>query len=153
MISDYFAELFVAGLFADNDWNVYFPHRDKGFDFIISKRIGEVEIIRPVQVKGKYPTDNKTDKSKYGYIGELTRTHEDMILAIPYFNNFRRDGTDLIAFMPFHTIKPHSKGFRCEPAMFKNGFAIPRRDYRQYFGDNGLVLLEENLNVTHINLD
>jgi hypothetical protein len=29
-ISDYFAELFVAGLLADAGWNVYFPHRDQG---------------------------------------------------------------------------------------------------------------------------
>lgn len=35
-VSDYFAELYVAGRLADAGWNVYFPHRDKGFDFIIS---------------------------------------------------------------------------------------------------------------------
>lgn len=74
-------------MFADNGWNVYFLHRDKGFDFIISKKIGDVEIIRPVQVTDKYPTDDKTDKTKYGYVGELTKIHEDMILAIPYFSS------------------------------------------------------------------
>jgi len=26
---DYFAELFVAGRFAEAGWNVYFPHRDE----------------------------------------------------------------------------------------------------------------------------
>ena len=54
---DYFAELYVAGLMANAGWNVYFPHRDKGMDFIISKTgADESEIIRPVQVKGKYPS-------------------------------------------------------------------------------------------------
>lgn len=38
-VSDYFAELFVAGRLADAGWNVYFPHRDQGFDFIITKTI------------------------------------------------------------------------------------------------------------------
>jgi hypothetical protein len=56
-VSDYFAELYVAGKFADEGWNVYFPHRDKGFDFIVSKQdSGAVQILMPVQVKGKYPT-------------------------------------------------------------------------------------------------
>ena len=54
--SDYFAELYVAGRFADAGWNVYFPHRDQGFDFVISKVIGVDTVLRPVQVKGKYPT-------------------------------------------------------------------------------------------------
>src|SRR5229473_1817256 len=59
-VSDYFAELYVAGRFADAGWNVYFPHRDKGFDFIISKPHAEVgQLIRPVQVKGKYPRVRK----------------------------------------------------------------------------------------------
>jgi hypothetical protein len=32
---DYFAELYVAGLMANAGWNVYFPHRDRGLDFIV----------------------------------------------------------------------------------------------------------------------
>jgi len=50
-VRDYFAELYVAGTFADAGWNVYFPHRDKGFDFIVSRsdsRTGHV--IRPVRI-------------------------------------------------------------------------------------------------------
>ena len=47
-LSDYFAELYVAGRFADAGWNVYFPHRDQGFDFIISKNIGnDGQFLRP----------------------------------------------------------------------------------------------------------
>jgi len=51
MGSDYFAELYVAGVLARRGWNLYFPHRDEGFDFMISKIIGNDMVIRPVQVK------------------------------------------------------------------------------------------------------
>jgi hypothetical protein len=62
-VSDYFAELFVAGRLADAGWNVYFPHRDQGFDFIVTKTVGAADmLIRPVQVKGKYPTGEKGDQ-------------------------------------------------------------------------------------------
>ena len=71
-VSDYFAELFVAGRLADAGWNVYFPHRDQGFDFIITKTVNAGEmLIRPVQVKGKYPTGEKGDQGVYGYVGAL----------------------------------------------------------------------------------
>jgi hypothetical protein len=36
---DYFAEMYVAGILADKGWNVYFPKRDIGFDFIITKEV------------------------------------------------------------------------------------------------------------------
>ena len=86
-ISDYFAELYVAGRLADADWNVYFPHRDIGFDFIIAKKVGERMIIRPVQVKGRYPSGDKTDKPTYGYVGKLSEVHSEMVLAIAYFSS------------------------------------------------------------------
>ena len=85
-IQDYFAELYVAGLLANAEWNVYFPHRDRGMDFVISKTGADgVEIIRPVQVKGKYPSSDKGNKATYGYVGKLNQVHPDMILAIPFF--------------------------------------------------------------------
>lgn len=56
---DYFAELYVAGLMGDNGWNVYFPKRDIGFDFIATKSIEGSVLIRPVQVKGLYPSEAK----------------------------------------------------------------------------------------------
>jgi hypothetical protein len=63
IVSDYFAELYVAGRLADAGWNVYFPHGDKGFDFMISKPDQQGgRIIRAVQVKGKYPTTEKGGK-------------------------------------------------------------------------------------------
>jgi hypothetical protein len=70
---DSFAELYVAGVLADVGWNVYFPRRDQGFDFIITKQVGESIILRPVQVKGKYPTADKTAKATYGFVGGCVR--------------------------------------------------------------------------------
>jgi len=37
---DLFAELYVAGALAHAGWHIYFPKRDFGFDFIITKRVG-----------------------------------------------------------------------------------------------------------------
>ncbi len=85
-VSDYFAELFVAGRFADAGWNVYFPHRDHGFDFIVSKTAQGSCLVRPVQVKGKYPEAGTTGRRLYGYSGSLTQVHPDMVLVIPYFS-------------------------------------------------------------------
>ena len=85
MNRDYFAEMYVAGIFADNDWNVYFPRRDKGFDFIVTKQFETGILVRPVQVKGLYPSDAKTDKRVYGYSGTLSQLHPDMVLVLAYF--------------------------------------------------------------------
>jgi hypothetical protein len=140
--TDYFAELYVAGRFADAGWNVYFPHRDKGFDFVISKpgRDGR-QFLRPVQVKGKYPTGAKTDKRVYGYVGRLSQTHPDMILAIPFFSADSTDMPVCTAYMMRRHIKPSSRGFACQPAMFRGGMPILRRDFAKYFDRSGLLLL------------
>ena len=145
-VSDYFAELYVAGRFADAGWNVYFPHRDKGFDFIISKPHADVgQLIRPVQVKGKYPTEEKGNKPVYGYIGRLTQTHPEMVLAIPFFSRQEASVPDCVAYMPSALVRQHQRGFRCQPASFRAGCAVPRRDYAKFFDQQGLDLLE-NLN-------
>jgi len=141
---DYFAELYVAGLMANAGWNVYFPHRDKGMDFIISKTGTKGnEIIRPVQVKGKYPTQDKGNKTTYGYVGKLNQVHPDMVLAIPFFAANQPGPALFVAYMPFSKIKDHSRGYRCEPAAFKNGKPVPRRDYKKFFDDSGLVLIKQ----------
>jgi len=44
-----------------------------------------MEIIGPLQVKGKYPSFEKGDKITYGYMGKINRNHPVMILAVPYF--------------------------------------------------------------------
>ncbi len=142
-VSDYFAELYVAGRFADAGWNVYFPHRDQGFDFIATKAVeADCTMIRPVQVKGKYPMSGKGDKPFYGYTGPLTMTHQDMVLAIPYF--IASANPVCVAYMPFSQIKckPDGETFRCWPATLRQGRANPRRDFKQYFDENGLRLLE-----------
>jgi hypothetical protein len=141
-VSDYFAELYIADRFADAGWNVYFPHRDTGFDFIVTKPtdLGH-DLILPVQVKGKYPTEGKGDKVAYGYVGELSRTHPDMVLVIPFFSKLRPIPS-CIAYMPLSLVRPHSRGFRCEPASFRGGAIAPRRDYAKFFDQGGLQLLE-----------
>lgn len=144
MNQDYFAELYVAGLMANAGWNVYFPHRDKGMDFIATKT-GEdgTEIIRAVQVKGKYPTEDKGNKTTYGYVGKLNQIHPEMVLAIPYFAISTPGPALFVAYMPFSRIKPHSKGYRCEPAGFKDGGPVRRRDFQKFFDEEGLQLLEK----------
>lgn len=142
---DYFAELFVAGRLADAGWNVYFPHRDEGFDFIIAKSVDAgPQLIRPVQVKGKYPTEGKTDKPVYGYVGELSQVHPQMVLAIPFFALQSPEVPCCVAYLPFSLIRHHSRGFRCQPATFRAGVPAPRRDHRRFFDHQGLALLRQS---------
>jgi len=141
---DYFAELYVAGIMGDAGWSVYFPKRDVGFDFIASKEVSGCVLIRPVQVKGRYPSEEKTNKVAYGYIGKLSQVHDDMVLALPFFP---RDVTgvapDFIAYMPRRSINlQSSRGYACQPASFVSGSARPRKTYLKYFGSAGLLLME-----------
>ena len=140
--SDYFAELHVAGRLADEGWNIYFPHRDEGFDFVISKKVDGVLLLRPVQVKGKYPSKDKTDKAVYGYVGRLTEIHPEMVLAIPYFSASSPNTPVCIAFMPLVNVKQHSRGYRCEPATFRKGEPKPRREYQKFFDRQGILRLD-----------
>ncbi len=141
-VSDYFAELFVAGRLADAGWNIYFPHRDQGFDFVITKTIqtGQM-LIRPVQVKGKYPTGEKGDQDLYGYVGTLD-LHPEMVLAIPFFSHNSPAVPIHIAYMPIKTIKSHPRGYRCQPGRFKRGEPSPRRDHVVFFDEEGMGNLE-----------
>lgn len=139
---DYFAEMYVAGTLADLGWDIYFPRRDRGFDMIISRPYGDTTLIRPVQVKGKYATDEKTDKARYGFVGNLTAFHDDMVLAIPYFVSQSSKAPVCIAWMQRENISPHSRGFRCEPAVFKDGLPYPRPTFSTWFDDAGASKLE-----------
>jgi hypothetical protein len=140
---DYFAELYVAALFGDAGWSVYFPKRDVGFDFIATKPVAGNVLIRPVQVKGLYPTANKTDKAAYGYKGQLTATHESMVLVLPFFHSLNLHAPEHIAFIPLDQCKtPSSGGIRCVPATFKDGHAVPRRESARFYGAQGLSLIE-----------
>jgi len=142
---DYFAELYVAGVLARAGWNVYFPHRDEGFDFIISKLVSGKMVIRPVQVKGKYPEPDKTDKPGYGYIGRLTQLHPEMVLAIPYFSVSRAGASPkFVAYMPLSLVRCHSREYRCQPATFRDGCPEPRRHYSKFFDCSGVQMLESD---------
>lgn len=140
---DYFAEMYVAGVLADAGWQIYFPRRDVGFDFIALKAHGEHPIIRPVQVKGKYPTDAKTDKQNYGYDGKLTQVHPEMILAIPFFSTENAKAPECVAYMPRGQLRARSTEDRYYtfPALFRSGKTVPRRDFRKFFDDHGLRLI------------
>lgn len=135
---DYFAEMYVAGLMADAGWDIYFPRRDRGFDMIVSRPEGDGTLVRPVQVKGKYATDAKTDKARYGYVGDLTAFHDDMILVIPYFTSLVADAPKLVAWMPRRQIRRAARGWRCEPARFVAGEPEPRPGFINYFAECGL---------------
>ena len=140
---DVFAEFYVAGLFADAGWEIYSPHRDRGFDFIVAKCIGSNTLILPVQVKGLYPTEAKTDKDTYGYTGKLTALHPSMVLALPFFfTDHSKPSPAFTAFMPFSEIRSSSRGYKCLPAIFRDGRPSPRRDFAKYCDLSGLEMLE-----------
>ena len=141
---DYFAELYVAGILGDAGWSIYFPKRDVGFDFIISKEVRGSVILRPVQVKGKYPNEGRRDRPIYGYIGRLSLLHDEMVLAIPFFPIDRTGvAPTCIAYLPRWQIRTQQgRGYACRPAQFKNGVATPRRDFRRYFGSDGIRFME-----------
>lgn len=44
---DEFTEQYIAGILADAGWSVYFPRKDKGFDFVISKKKAEAACSSP----------------------------------------------------------------------------------------------------------
>lgn len=138
---DYLAEMCVAGVLADNGWNVYFPHRDVGFDLIATIVVENETLIRPVQVKGKYPTSAKTDKSRYGFVGRLTATHPHMVLAVPYFSSTSGNFPDHIAWVQWSKIKPSSRGFSAEYARFVGGRPEPRPGFLEMFDQDGLDAL------------
>jgi hypothetical protein len=141
---DYFAELYVAGILGDAGWNVYFPKRDVGFDFIITKEVHGRVVIRPVQVKGKYPSHGRAEKSTYGYIGKLSQLHPEMVLAISFFPTDQRGVAPVCtAYMPRVQIRSQaSKGFACQPASFRGGKPTPRPSFQRYFDYAGIKLME-----------
>ncbi len=143
MPNDYFAELYVAGVIAKAGWNVYFPHRDKGFDFIISKLIdGKRWVVRPVQVKSKAP-ETAAARPAYGYKGKLTAVHPEMLLAIPYFTAAARGKPCCIAYMPCSRIILDTKGFHCQPAKLRDRLVTPRPTFIHYFDDSGIERMEQ----------
>ena len=145
MNRDYFAEMYVAGVLADAGWNVYFPRRDQGFDFIITKLVGERIVLRPVQVKGKYPRTGKVDRAIYGYSGRLTQTHPEMVLAIPLFATAVEAAPMFTAYLPptqLRRLNNTSDGYRVFPARFADGGPEVRPSYSKFFDRDGIRLME-----------
>lgn len=140
---DYFAELYVAGVFGDAGWTVYFPKRDVGFDFIASKQIGGITLLRPVQVKGKYPVKDGRD-GIFGFRGTLSAVHPDMVLAMPFFDADERGAApSQVAMLPYSAIKqPAAGGHRCVPAKFVANRVFRREQYVHYFGEDGMKAVE-----------
>jgi hypothetical protein len=140
---DYLAELHVAGLFGDAGWQVFFPKRDEGFDFIAVKRTPTGSVVRPVQVKGLYPTAGKKDRVVYPWKGKLSQTHADLVVAFVYFHaDLGSDVPACIAYVPFGDLRqPTRGGYAFTGASLRQGRVSPRRDYRHYFGREGLQLL------------
>ena len=141
---DYFAELYVAGMMGDRGWAVYFPKRDIGFDFVASKKVGDKVILRPVQVRGKYPTEQKKDRTVYPWQGELSQVHDDMAVVLCYFaTDHSSPAPDNIAFVPLPSLKPTTKGrYRCSAVRLKGGKTYPRPSYKHLFGIEGLDAME-----------
>jgi len=140
--------MYVAGVMADAGWDIYFPHRDRGFDMIVSREGDFGTIVRPIQVKGKYASDEKTDKARYGFVGPLTRFHDDMILAIPFFTSADKAAPSMIAWMPRGEIRPRGDGWRCEPAAFRAGAPTKRPQFAPFFDDAGLVRMNAEPRVS-----
>lgn len=141
---DYFAELYVAGLFGDAGWAVYFPKRDVGFDFVVSKQAAASVILRPVQVKGLYPTAEKKDRDTYGFNGVLSAVHPEMVVAMPFFSAVERGAAPTcIAFLPLTAMRSRERGgVRCVPCSLIGGVPRPRPSFLSFMDRAGLEALE-----------
>lgn len=141
---DYLAELFVAGTMGDAKWQIYFPKRDEGFDFIAVKRTPTGTIILPVQVKGLYPTAAKKDRGVYHWRGSLSQVHGDLILAVVYFTpDPDTTAPAHVAYVPVSRLKrPSRGGYRFDGASLEGGRVTPRRDFKLYFDRQGLRALD-----------
>ncbi len=142
---DYFAELFVAGIMGDAQWQIYFPKRDVGFDFIAAKLVQDRMRIRPVQVRGLYPTAEKKDRSPYRWSGRLTQVHPALVVAFCYFSSDHMTvAPTCVAYVPLAQLKrPSRGGYRFDGSKLQSGVVTPRRDFAHLFGWSGLRALEQ----------
>jgi hypothetical protein len=141
------AELIVAAQLVEYGWNIYSPHRDLGFDFIATLPLaGGKVLIRPVQVRGRFP-EKMTDAPYLGKLKvELSQWDDEMVLAMPFFRT--DDGTQKlvsVAFMPFHQLRPKANAdkqwFSCHPAKIKDGEILPRPYFKKFFDGHGIQLM------------
>ena len=141
------AELTVAAQMVEYGWNIYSPHRDLGFDFIASLPLeGGKVIMRPVQVRGRFPESMED----VPYLGkqkiELSQWHDEMVLAMPFFRT--DDGLQklvTVAFMPYYQLRAKAdkakKWFACLPAKIANREIIPRPYFKKFFDGPGIQLM------------
>ena len=73
---------------------------------------------------------------------KVSELHPDMVLAIPFFLPASPGMPTCVAYLPFAMIRKHSRGFRCEPAKFRSDAIEPRRDFRRFFDEGGLRLVD-----------
>jgi len=131
-------------LFGDAGWAVYFPKRDVGFDFVVSKQVPGNVILRPVQVKGLYPTPDKQDRDTYGFAGVLSAVHPEMVVAMPFFSAAERGvAPTCVAFMPLAAMRNRERGgVRCVPCSLSQGIPRPRPSFLAFTNHAGLVAVE-----------
>lgn len=141
------AELIVAAQLVEYGWNIYSPHRDVGFDFIATLPLpGGKVLIRPVQVRGRFP-ESMEDTPYLGKLKvELSQWDEEMVLAMPFFRT--DDGIQklvCVAFMPFFQLRAKAnktkEWFSCHPARIKNGAIEPRPFFKKFFDGAGIAAM------------
>jgi hypothetical protein len=143
-VRDLFAELYVAGLFADAGWSVYFPHRDVGFDFIATKVAQPSVIIRPVQVKGRYPEPGRRSRGWLGWEGTLTQIHPEMVFAISFFPTTHESAPLFTAFLPLVSLNPdrtEPNNYSVYPGSYNCQTTVQRKMFRPFIGAEGLDLV------------
>jgi hypothetical protein len=139
------AEFLVLQQFVDRRWEIYFPYRDKGFDFVVSKRIGSQILWRPIQVKGIYPTVKKKDRRDIGLRGKLSRLDPHMVLAMPFFKPGNSRSPVFIAYIPLSKIRQNPKLDRphwCLAASHRSGSPRKKSQFEQHYDTQGLKEVE-----------
>jgi hypothetical protein len=139
------AELLIASMLVRDGWNIYSPHRDRGFDFVATKKIRGRLCLRAIQVRGCYPVSRTKRKPAYGKIRmKLTELSEEMALVLPFYEPGNRTAMPAcVAFIPRAEVRKHkrSKLFHCQPATISAGRIRPRKYYRKFFGKSGLRMM------------
>ena len=139
--------MYVAGCFMDAGWQVFFPQRDEGFDFIAAKRTVNGTFLRPVQVRGCYrqPDTKVKNKATYGKSPSLlSQRHPDMVVAIPFFSEQSPHYPHGVAYLRLPDLKTNGKtgNLYSYPAQLRDGVPQPRPSYVGLFGVAGLARLE-----------
>ena len=65
---------------------------------------------------------------------------------IPFFAAHERGAApEQIAYLPFSQLRPRERGgYRCVPAKFISGHAVPRESFDGFFGEVGLANIDKS---------